>query len=81
MPPLPSIATMRYRPPSSSPGANCPCDRDECREEIVRESRGALDGAGELAATVRVAKESWTAAPHEAHARLVSWTSLPQEAH
>jgi hypothetical protein len=72
---------MRYRPPSSSPGANCPCDRDECRAELVRVSRGTLGEAGALVATVRVAKESETVAPHDSHARLGSRTSLPQEAH
>lgn len=57
---------MRYRPPSSSPGAKRPCDRDECRAEEVRLALGALDGRGALAATVRVANEV-SAASHVAH--------------
>jgi hypothetical protein len=66
---------MRYRPPSSSPGPNRPCDdRDECRAEEVRDSCRV-----EELATVRVGKDATAVAPQTQIASLA--TSLPQEAH
>jgi hypothetical protein len=52
------MATMRYRPPSSSPGAKRPCDRELDDVRLAR--RGAL------LATVCVANES---APQDAQIR------------
>src|ERR1700678_1095282 len=69
MPPLPSIATMRYRPASSAPGANRPS----------REVRAVL---GEVIATVCVRNASLlTALPQREQNRPLSGTSPPQDPH
>src|ERR1035441_1365970 len=83
IPPLPSRATILYRPPSRYPGANRPCEVPEelCRPEVRR----SLDGGGARGvdtATVWVANASLsTATPHAGQKRLFPAISLAQEVH
>ena len=70
---------MRYRPPSNSPEANRPWEREWV---VVRLSREELEDRGVYVTTVLVVKESVSAAaPQAGQKRPAGESSLPQAAH